>query len=298
VLFPFLLRPLAAECWAERETLFDITSPPGYGGAFAWNCPADHGPLFWEAFRSWARAARLVSGFVRLSLFPEQRLAFCGQVENRLSNVVRSLELAPAEIWRDYERKVRLNVARARRSGLRFEVDPQGKRLDAFLAVYYETMQRRQAAAGYFFSREFFQWILAELPGQFVFFHVLDGGQVVASEVALLSASRIYSFLGGSLAAALPARPNDLLKHQAILWARDAGYRQLVLGGGHAEQDGIFRFKRSFAPGGVRPFQVGVEVYDERAYCRLEAHRRAWEQSRGVVWRPAAGYFPSYRASA
>ena len=134
------------------------------------------------------------STFARLSLFPGQQLPFRGEVVLDRLNVVRRLDLAPDELWRDFEHKVRKNVNCAKRSALTVEVDPSGRRIDDFLAVYYATLQRRAASDSYFFSRDFFQRLIRDLAGQFVFFHVLDGGRVVSTELVLLSADQMYSF--------------------------------------------------------------------------------------------------------
>jgi hypothetical protein len=297
VLFPFLLRPVAAEPWAEdHETAWDLITPYGYGGAFAWNCNADQSKAFWDQFRAWAEANRVVSCFARLSLFARQQLPFAGEVAVDRPNVVRGLDLTPDELWRDFEHKVRKNVNCARRSALSAEIDPTGRRIEDFLAIYYATMQRRGATNGYYFPREFFENLVDELPGQFVFCHVLCGGKVVSTELVLVSAENVYSFLGGTLAAAFAQRPNDLLKHELILWGRQAGKRAFVLGGGYEGEDGIYRYKKSFAPNGSRPFCVGRQIHDAAGYHHLVERRRQWEASRGNAWTPKPGYFPEYRA--
>jgi hypothetical protein len=297
VLFPFLLRPLAAEPWAETdETAWDLVTPYGYGGAFAWNCTPEESAAFWGQFHAWADANHVAASFARLSLFQEQQLPFAGEIVVDRPNVVRGLELTPDELWHDFEHKVRKNVNCARRSGLTGEIDASGRRIEEFLAIYYSTMERRGAAEGYYFPREFFETLVRELPGQFVFGHAISAGRVVSTELVLVSAKNIYSFLGGTLAEAFAQRPNDLLKLEIILWGRQAGKRAFVLGGGYEEEDGIYRYKKSFAPNGSKPFRVGRRIQDATAYDRLRERRRWWEESRGTAWTPRPGYFPEYRA--
>lgn len=297
VLFPFVLRPVAIEPWAGRnEPTSDLVTPYGYGGAFAWNCTEEESWMFQDRFHDWADANGVVASFARLSLFDQQRLPFDGDVVIDRPNIVRSLNMTPEELWHDYEHKVRKNVNCARRSGLTAEIDPEGRRLDDFLAIYESTMERRSAHSGYYFSRDFFETIIRDLPGQFIFCHVLDRGRVVSTELVLVSAENIYSFLGGTLAAAFAQRPNDLLKHEIIAWGQLAGKRAFVLGGGYNGEDGIYRYKRSFAPNGKRLFCVGRRVHNAADYSRLMASRRHWETSRGNAWMPQPGYFPEYRA--
>ncbi|MEN6459667.1 MAG: GNAT family N-acetyltransferase [Thermoguttaceae bacterium] len=297
VLFPFLLRPLAVEPWAmPGETACDLVTPYGYGGPFAWNCSEQHDAAFWNQFQCWADAHRIVSSFARLSVFPEQQLPFAGEVAIDRPNIVRSLDLSPDALWRDYEHKVRKNVQCAIRSGLRVVVDPTGQRIDDFVAIYYATLDRRGASGSYYFPRDFFDGLLRDLPQQFVFFHVLSEGRVVSTELVLLSAENMYSFLGGTLAEAYALRPNDLLKHEATLWGRQAGKRAFVLGGGYDGQDGIYRYKKSFAPHGEKPFRVGRRIFDHDRYRQLVERRRQWDERHGRTPTRHTEYFPQYRA--
>lgn len=294
VLFPFILRNLSVEPWCAGSTDSDIVSPYGYGGAFCWGRP--DAARFWSAFEAWALERNVVTAFTRLSLFASQLLPWPWEVVEQQPNVVRSTTAAPTDLWLDYEHKVRKNVKRAVREGLRFEIDAAGGRLDEFLAVYDATMERRTAAARYRLGREFFRAIIRDLPGHFMFFHVLRGDDVVSSELVLVSARRCYSFLGGTAESAFALRPNDLLKHGIIEWAGKRGLESFVLGGGAAPADGVFRYKRSFAPGGVVPFRCGRHVFRTDAYRRLLAQRRDWAAvTTGEHWQPPVDFFPAYR---
>ena len=272
VLYPFLLRDDPA----------DVVTPYGYGGAFRTG-EAEANP-FWRAFDAWAAEQGVLSELVRLSLFPERLLPYPGTSEQRLVNVVRDLESTGEELWMDYEHKVRKNVKKARRSGLVVEIDEGGDRLDDFVRLYEHTLDRRGAAERYRFARPFFERIRERLAGHFLLAHVLEDGQVVSSELVLLSATTAYSFLGGTDEGAFELRPNDLLKVELFRWAKDAGKRRFVLGGGQREDDGIFRYKRSFAPRGLVPFEVGMRVFDPERYAELSRGRQT-------------EFFPAYRST-
>ncbi|HAN86984.1 MAG TPA: methicillin resistance protein [Firmicutes bacterium] len=294
VLFPFILRPLAGEPWAsEYADTHDIITPYGYGGPFAWGDPDWR--LFWQEFNEWARSSNIASLFARLSLFEDQLIPFDGCVETKAPNIVRTLSMPADELWMDYEHKVRKNVKKARRSGLVVGVDYEGARLDDFLDIYTQTMQRRDAAEFYYFDREFFETLIKDLFGSFAFFHALQNQQVVSTELVLLSANHMYSFLGGTRVDAFDLRANDLLKHSIVRWGIENGKKAYVLGGGYEYGDGIFRYKMSFAPNGQVPFRVGCSVYDPDLYTSLIRSREQWESEQGIGWRPSLGFFPEYR---
>nr|WP_240148372.1 GNAT family N-acetyltransferase [Diaminobutyricibacter tongyongensis] len=218
-------------------------------------------------------------------------MSYPGTVEVRQDNVVCDLGLEPDALWMSFDQKVRKNVKKAQRSGVVVEVDTTGSRFDEFIAIYEATMDRRGADGGYYFQREFFEAIHREMPGQFAYFHALLDGAVISTELVLLSQESGYSFLGGTLDHAFAVRPNDLLKYEVMRWLAESGRRWFVLGGGYEAGDGIFRYKRAFAPNGIRPFAVGMRIIDPDSYRRLVEHRQA-EQAEPL----RQGFFPEYRA--
>lgn len=298
VLYPFLLRALGGEpyCDASLRDNVDIATPYGYGGPFCWGSPwnPDSARAFWMDFDAWACRSRVVSEVVRLSLFPETLLHYPGDRRVRSQNVVRLLD-SEEELWRDFEHKVRKNVNKARAAGVTVQVDEIGDRLDDFMAIYTATMNRRNADETYYFPRTYFERIQTDLKGQFAWFHASVGGTVVSTELVLVSANRIYSFLGGTDAAWFHVRPNDLLKVEIMNWARNSGKTEFVLGGGYAVGDGIYRYKLSFAPSGSVPFSIGSRVLDATAYERLVEARRTFAVKQGGQWQPNSEYFPVYR---
>ena len=59
-----------------------------------------------------------------------------------------------------------------------------------------------------------------------------------------------------------------------------------MLGGGYGADDGIFRYKRSFAPHGLVPFFVGRRVLEPELYDELTAR---------VGGAGEGAFFPAYR---
>ncbi|HEX8907766.1 MAG TPA: GNAT family N-acetyltransferase [Anaeromyxobacteraceae bacterium] len=290
ILFPLLLRPLAVEAWSVAgEERLDAITPYGYGGPFAWGV-RDEG-AFWRAHAAWCRERRIVSTFVRLSLFPEQLAQPPGRVEVRARNIVVPLAGGAEALWKGYEGKVRKWVRLAERAGLEVELDRTGARLDDFVRVYTHTMERNGADSWYFFPRQFFAQIAERLAGHFAFFHTLSRGEVVSSDLVLCSEEHVYYFLGGTHASAFPLGPNYLLKHRIASWAAEEGKKGYVLGGGYEPDDGLFRYKRAYARHGEVPFRVGCLVHDEAGYAALVAARGA-----AGGWAPRPGFFPAYRA--
>ncbi len=297
ILFPLLLRPLGAERWTSAgEQRWDAVTPYGYGGPFAWGPAPRDEAAFWSAHRAWCRDERVVSTFVRLSLFPEQLAAIPEGVEERGVNVVRTLQADPDAVWRDYAHAARTNVRTARRAGIEVEVDVAAVRLGDFIEVYQHTMNRRGAGPWYRFPPDFFERLARRLGAHLVLFHAIRDRRVVSSELVLHSGDNMYVLLSGTFADAFPVRPNDLLRHRAVEWGIAQGKKAYVLGGGYAPDDGVFRHKRNLAPRGLVPFRVAALTHDPRASEELLRQRAAFAAASGQPWVPRAGFFPAYRA--
>jgi len=297
ILFPLIKRNLSLEEWfISKDAFYDVISPYGYGGAFSWGDGFAFQAEFWNLYQQWCQQNKVVSTFVRLSLFSEQVLIPSDGVDSPYGNIVRSLDLEVDELLYDYKHAVRKNIKRAIKSGLTITLDSDGRLLNSFLNIYYSTMERVEASVGYFFPKKFFESIIDSLPGSFIFFHVFHDGEVIASELVLISDYNIYSFLGGTNPDYSHMRPNNFLKHEIIKWGRERGKLNFVLGGGSSKDDGIFKYKQQMAPNGELPFYTIKSIHCDSNYDYLIMMRMVWELSQGREWRAEKGFFPEYRS--
>jgi len=301
VIYPLILRDLRATAFwgSEGEELYDTVSPPyGYGGPFV-EGSRDKSALiarFFQEYEQWALSQKIVSEYMTFSPKEEGPLPYPGEVVVKAPSVVRTLDLSPEEIFRDYKDTLQRHVKGARRAGVRIEVDLTGERTPHFLAIYESTMKRRNADASYSLNVEFLERLNRTLSGYFAYFYALLDGRVISAELVLISADSTFFFRGGTLAEAFPAKPNQLLKHQISLWSQEQGKRFYILGGGNSAEDSLYRYKLSFAPQGARPLKVGKWILDHNRYEQLLTARHAYEKAQDAHWVPKPGYFPAYRA--
>lgn len=268
------------------DTWFDLSTPYGYGGF--WIEGEDYNSINY-AYDSYCRDSGFVSEFVRFHLFSNYQQHFSGIRETHTHNVVRGLEISLDEMFMDFEHKVRKNLKKADKYGLELEIDINGKRMDEFLNIYYGTMNRTEAKKNFFFSKEFFLE-LNKMKDSYVYIHVLYEGIIISTELVLYGTENCYSFLGGTNEEYFALRPNDFLKYEIIKWAKEKGLRRFILGGGYGDDDGIFRYKKSFAPNGVRDFYIGKRIFDEGKYNELVKLRFA-----DMNINKAINFFPIYR---
>jgi hypothetical protein len=300
VLYPFFYRNLKSEDYSGTlpENTADIISPYGYGGAFTWGYEnlEELARNFWQYFDAWAVNNNIVTEVIKFSLFPEQVLPYPQPKSETLKNIVVNLELPEEELWQNFEHKVRKNVNKAGNHGIKVITETDSRHLEKFLAIYNSTMERRNASEKYYFHQDFFLKLIENLTGRFIFFYALYQEKIIAAELVLVSSDKIYSFLGGTESEFFNLRPNDLLKYEIILWAKRNLKKQFVLGGGYGTEDGIFKYKRSFAPAGIVPFYVGSRVLCPDLYKKLIVNKKEALAAKGIKWEPVEDFIPAYRS--
>jgi len=299
ILYPFICRDITKEPYGNVGVvpLWDIITPYGYGGPFLWNCSNANAvaSYFWRVFDLWAAKKNIVSEVIKYNLFNDHMLPYCSAKDEQMKNIVVDLRPDEEVLWMSFDHKVRKNVNKAVRAGVHVAVDTRGERLNDFLKVYKETLDRRAADRKYYFNAEYFTKMHEGLPGQFAYFHALHDNQVISTELVLISAESIYSFLGGTLKEKFSLSPNDLLKYEIIKWAKNNSKKYFVLGGGYENEDGIYRHKRSFSPAGIFPFYIGSRICNAVLYNKLLNNKKEMELSKGNSWAPVTGFIPEYR---
>ncbi|BAF59280.1 MAG: GNAT family N-acetyltransferase [Pelotomaculum sp.] len=295
VIYPFLLRRvnlIPALAGKLEQDLYDITSPYGYGGPLA---SADAGESvldgFSRSFAEYCRKNAIITEFIRFHpLLGNHRLLEGRVTVERASQVVCvKLYLPEEEIWAGYGRNNRKNIKKACREGLTVVIEETPVYFNDFISVYHHTLTRNQAGQFYYFNESFYEGIHRELKGNFLYAHTLKEGRIISTELLLYNETYIHSFLGGTLEQFYGCRPNNILKHEVIRWAKSRGIKYFLLGGGYRGEDGIFRYKRSFAMNGVLDFFVGKKVHDHEAVSMLEKMMAAEKP------RESENYFPVYR---
>ena len=188
----------------------------------------------------------------------------------------------------DFKQKVRKNVKKANLNGLTCFFENTDDHLEDFLNIYYGTMVRNSADAGFFFTKQFFIDLL-KMRDNIMFFYVTYETMIISAELVLFASENCYSYLGGTNKDFFELRPNDFLKYEIIKWAKEKGLKRFVLGGGYGSDDGIFQYKLCFAPRGEYDFFIGQKVFDMKTYNKLVGLRPKDELNER--------YFPLYRSN-
>ncbi len=295
VAYPLQLRSLAALPFAPalRMAHWDAASPPFTGPL------VDDGELRGTLMLTAATeivallaAEGVVAEFAHLHPFSAAPQLLTG-VEPDREIVWVDLTIDPERLWRvSYSKACRKNVNRAEREGVTVRAARDETDIAEFHRIYTQTMERNEALESYFFDRAYFQAIFEEMPEGARFALAEHEGRVIAATLYLHDADDVYSYLGGADHDHQQLRPTNAVVHETIRWAREAGKRRLILGGGYRPDDGIFHFKASFSP--LRAtLQLARRIHLRDDYDALVAAWRAHHGDRAAD----SGFFPLFRAT-
>jgi lipid II:glycine glycyltransferase (peptidoglycan interpeptide bridge formation enzyme) len=276
-IYPFLMRRVNdLPCFQGKlsKDFYDTVSPYGFSGPVI-SAPDD--PLLLKKFRDnfddYCLENNIVAEFIRFHpLLENHRYAWEGliTVEKNKKIVIVDLSRSGGEIWQGYKYSNRKNIKKAQREGLETVIETGPDRFLDFYDIYQKTMERRQAQSYYYFSPRFFRDLHSQLEGNYAYAFTFKDKKAVSAELLLFQGPYLHSFLGGTLSEYFDCRPNNLLKHEVILWAQCRGFKYYLLGGGYRENDGIFQYKLSFAPEGLRDFYIGKKMHNPEAAVYLE----------------------------
>ncbi|OKP78419.1 hypothetical protein A3844_29075 [Paenibacillus helianthi] len=248
--------------------------------------------IFYEEFNNYCIKENIVSEFVRFHPLIHDKEIYTKFMDVQTSNMNIYLDFddfnTEEELLKSYKHSNRKSIKKAMQNGVSIIIDTDLVHFNEFFDIYNHTMNRNEADKFYYFSAEFFESI-NKMRHNVVYFHAVYQNKIISTELLLFDGNCIYSFLGGTLSEYFQVCPNNLLKHKVSLWAKEKGIRYFLLGGGYTANDGIFNYKKSFAPLNEVPFFVGKKIHNKYLYDLLCSLRNMSNPN------SINNYFPQYR---
>ncbi len=277
------LNPINVGC--KITPYFDFISPYGYSGPIkSPNISQSEEILFWEKVDLWYSENNIISEFIRFNLF-YSTLNYSGNVIPTMQNI-RGKIVSEDLQWNSFDRKVRKNVKRAIKEELSYSIhfkQISESHIVDFYHIYKATMHRTNAKAVYYYSLERLKYFVQQNEEYCAICTIYYKMKPISSEIILISDDSVYSFLGGTLSEYYDKRPNDYLKYQVINWARIRCKSYYILGGGYGNEDGIFKYKKSFFPSDVVEYKTGRKIVQNATYLNLIAQVNLHRSSLGKV---------------
>ena len=271
-MYPFLLNSVNILGYELDKEYFDIQGAYGYNGALYSSCSTKFSDDFSQSILNFCKENNVIVEFTRFNpIIKNHDFSKYLSVERMNNNIIVDLTNTEIDMWESsYEHSVRKNVRKAYRNELTTKIYKSNQIPDSwikeFKKIYFATLIRNTADNYYYFNDEYFFNITQNVKGYGTFFFILKENKPISCEFVTHNNKYAYSFLGGTLAEYFPYRPNDLLKHEIILYLKDIGVKYFCLGGGTSENDGIYKYKKSFSKNGHVYFYIGKKIHNQEIY--------------------------------
>lgn len=269
----------------EDEKYYDFATPYGYGG---WIIEGNDTSVLFQSYENWLSNYGIISEFVRFHPMVKNHEK-CDSYYDvvQLGEVVHMDLDSPENIWNNIISKNRNVIRKAIKNDVKIYNGRFPEIFKTFRTVYNSTMDKDNAEEYYYFSDEFYNSVLDDLPHNAQVFWAEKDGTVIAASIMLATNKRMNYHLSGSLREYCSLAPTNLLLYQAALWGNSNGYKTLYLGGGVGSgEDNLFKFKRAFNKGELNHFYIGKKILNESKYNYLVDLRGNIDST----------FFPKYRA--
>lgn len=305
IIHPFFKRdleslPFYASVPPTEKPLHDIASPYGYAGPAAHITHPEVYDVIWrgfvDEFHEFCLENNIVSEFVRLNPFlknHEPLSNITGEVIDSDAVVYVDLTTSEDVIWKNLKKSNRNSITRARRENVKISKTKDSRDIDEFYKIYNENMDRINAKKMYYFPREFYDLLFSLLKENISLFVAKNEGKIISASLFIGEKNFIHYFLSGTRPETRYLGANNLLLYEAILWAKEQGYKTFNLGGGYQKGDSLFRFKSTFSKT-TTTFYTYRKVHDMHKYQALCAARDNYDKSIGKSL-IESDYFPRYR---
>ncbi|TXE11675.1 GNAT family N-acetyltransferase [Seonamhaeicola algicola] len=287
IALPLLLRPI------EGTPYFDATSVYGYVGPLAsGNLQPDTLKDFKQLLQAFFEKKHIVSVFSRLHPFVAQTAMLDGMgTTTHIGNVVNIDITLPVDTQRTLFSKTTKRYLNKCYKQFHVKTGKTAADIAAFMALYYENMDRVQATKAYYFSEAYFQKLLESTDFDTQLLMAIDNTtNTVAAAALMIQTNTIVQYhLSGTNAAYLHLSPIRLLIDTMRIKATEAQCTHFNLGGGlgGSSDDALFNFKASFSKD-FKAFKVWKYIVNTEVYNALVTQNNIQETNDDT-------YFPLYR---
>lgn len=278
----------------DGKTYFDIVTPYGYGGPLIINCINEKKKElvseYIQSFTQYCKENNIVSEFIRfhplinnVNDFKEFYEVSC--IRKTLGTNLKDYD-DPFQI--EFSKSCRKNIRRALKKGVTFEVIEKPSDVGEFKKIYYSTMDRNNATGYYYFDDEYFENIITYFKDNIIIVKAMYEGNTIAQGLYFVYGKTIHIHLSGTLSEYLYLSPAYVLRYAVTLWGKENGYEMIHHGGGrsNSEEDGLYKFKKSFAKNTEFDFYIGKQIWNKEIYNELCNKIKVDEK---------VEYFPAYR---
>jgi len=264
----------------ERDRLFDLSTPYGYGGfLFEGNLSNDSLNQFFSDYKMFCRERGYVSEFIRFHpvLRNANVLKDCSEHIRviDLGNTVTIPLVSFTDIWQNYKANNRNKVRKAIKNGVHAYWGRNRDIFRQFADLYRITMEKDNAADYYFFDQDFYSSILNSLKYNSLIFYAVYEEKMIAGSIILFANGKMHYHLSGSDPDYSTLGGTNLLLTEVIKWGLENDFKSFHMGGGvgSSSEDSLYTFKQGFNRESDTFFSIGQIIFNEEIYDKLVSIR-------------------------
>ncbi|MCI1590688.1 lipid II:glycine glycyltransferase FemX [Heyndrickxia oleronia] len=282
VFYPYIKREIPL-----KKGYFDIITPYGYGGPIL---EGDRSIIktFHSLFKNYCLNSNIVTETIGLHPLINNidYIKEIMKVDYIRKTVAVDLTPPINEIRNNYSQSNKRNIRKAIRTGVNVNISTNNSDIKRFIDLYYETMDRNQAAQFYYFKPRYFykQLESTNLSKSFLLIAQYNG-EIIGAVLFVVGKEYAHYHLGASKTEFLHLRPNNLLFDTMIEFSKNLGVKKIHLGGGYSDDDSLFRFKSSFS-NYFYTYYIGKNIINHNIYNELIIETKREKSSK---------FFPEYR---
>jgi hypothetical protein len=288
IALPLIIRKI------PNSTYFDCTSAYGYCGPVS-NLdfeliPNEYFSIFQEKLTNYFKQYNIITAFSRLHPLISSGAFFkdFGIVKDINKTVAVDLRISLEAQKKQYRKSNKSELNQLRIKGFEIVEAKSKEDIDAFIAIYHETMSRVDADEAYFFNHQYFYNFFKNNSFETKLLLAKKENEIAAGAIFTIANKLMQYHLAGTTQAFIKETPMKLILDEARLLGNELGLDFLHLGGGvgGSDDDSLFRFKKGFSDF-LCMYQIWQMIIDEEKYDDLIQKLNADRQS---------NYFPLYRS--
>ncbi len=291
IFLPIIVRDIDEKYW-------DAITPYGYGGPVI-DSSLTHQEIdiVLQAIKSFLYTKGCVSLFTRLNpIVNEKWNSTIGTSVMHGSTLMSDLSKSEDEHWKETQNQHRRGIKKALNKNIVSKVESfSEKRIENFLKIYRETMNKVGATDYYYFDDNYFYKLADNLFEKLLSVTAYEEDKAIASSIyTVCPESGIMQFyLGGTLNEYRNLQPSKLVTHTAREWGRKNGYKVLHLGGGlGCSADSLYEYKKGFSSQELS-FKTWRLIVNVEKYEQLVLEDKELTENERQ-----SGFFPLYRMNA
>jgi sugar O-acyltransferase (sialic acid O-acetyltransferase NeuD family) len=289
IAMPFIIRPI------PNSIYFDSTSVYGYSGPISNlefnSIEPDKIIQFKKELLLFFKENNIIAVFSRLHPLIDNNFIFhdFGIVNEANKTVAIDLRLSVEEQLAQYRKSNKYEINQLRKNGFEVVETKSKEAIDAFIAIYYESMNRLEASKEFYYDAEYFHSFFDNKCFNAKLLVAKKEGEIIAGAIFTITNKIMQYHLAGTAEKYNKLAPMKLILDEARLLGNTLNLDFLHLGGGvsSSEEDSLFRFKTGFSHDKYQ-FKTWQLVVDQSKYDDLVLENKTELGSE---------FFPLYRSN-